>query len=730
MLCFERFISEFVRRASEPNDKAECLNKCWIECLLAVKRHASRRFGWVCNTLKRLLPIHREWMIRAGPTERWSRESPDSLIFEHMAPNLVNAAPNAMWSVNHSGITARFCHNGMLDTDIPATHHAHVQLSENAYREWESLLVWKSQFLVDVGVSDLMGEEMKKANQFYVYEFKAYAASLFPTNSHRTHLKKLIKPILCIRNQFPKLTEYALDSLAKRVPQLLQNHALEWLLETPFQYCHSNCFRYVLAYKHPSHLIRYGESLPKWVMYGEPSQPESCPISLRMSPLCFTLQHQQLIEAKLGNSRDVSPYAKNETVFKILQKLHATSPKFLTDLSLLTLEEAPGSTIEDATYALGRKDGPGAMARLALDLRDTEKARMALYALRPKFKSMPPLAVSLLLDTVNKGRLSVAKEVVRQLGELRLPSGDVTLCEMFEAEKCHEDLRKAIVTALLHYASSHEIWDFYKEACIKYEWRVALKIVAIKMKTLPLGSIEAFTQILLTCLMSPMALLFAGVLAVLEKQRSALSDKDTETAWKYLVKEYLDSSDFSKCAAIAPVLTKMSSTNFNKEYLTRSLIENVRQGADLAEEKMNKIKLEYVWNKKMPNYLLNELRDDPRFFRLFTKCFQIAGENPGERLKNEYADLIVIALADKRNHAYQELTDCSYPVDDHHHKAESWFAMQVLRASSHRLNQHFYSANGAAVNNILQSVDHPVQLEALKKHFENTYAATRAWAFP
>ncbi|WP_437667490.1 hypothetical protein [Sorangium sp. So ce1182] len=113
-----------------------------------------------------------------------------------------------------------------------------------------------------------------------------------------------------------------------------------------------------------------------------------------------------------------------------------------------------------------------------------DRARWAIYALRKAFAEMTRERVLAELRAVPTTKVTVAKEVVRLLGEL---GGDDAYRDLLRLDgpKTHRDVRIALLRALWDHLGRPETWDVFGRAVQDRDW-----IVASKLADIPLGRLS------------------------------------------------------------------------------------------------------------------------------------------------------------------------------------------------------------------------------------------------
>ncbi|WP_338263251.1 hypothetical protein [Corallococcus caeni] len=117
---------------------------------------------------------------------------------------------------------------------------------------------------------------------------------------------------------------------------------------------------------------------------------------------------------------------------------------------------------ERALRVMARCDQGQGVPTLLGALEDS-RARIAIYGLRRAFNGMPVTRVLSLLAEVPLTKVTVAKEVVRLLGELRSDAGYARLLEL-DAKPLHRDVRIALLRALWDHLDREPTWAVFERA--------------------------------------------------------------------------------------------------------------------------------------------------------------------------------------------------------------------------------------------------------------------------
>ncbi len=98
-----------------------------------------------------------------------------------------------------------------------------------------------------------------------------------------------------------------------------------------------------------------------------------------------------------------------------------------------------------------------------LESLDDEPARIAIYGLRRALLEMPDARALDILRAVPLQKVTVAKEVVRLLGELHTPDAFEFLLEL-SARELHRDVRVALLRGLWDHLENPRVWPLLEEA--------------------------------------------------------------------------------------------------------------------------------------------------------------------------------------------------------------------------------------------------------------------------
>ena len=132
---------------------------------------------------------------------------------------------------------------------------------------------------------------------------------------------------------------------------------------------------------------------------------------------------------------------------------------------------------DTALRALARLDAGQGIPTL-LDALGDDRARIAIYALRAAIIEMPADRALALLRGVPLDRVTVAKEVVRLVGELRTETAYAELLD-WRRRDLHRDVRVALLRAFWDYPERAETWDTLEGAARDADPAVAAGVVRV-----------------------------------------------------------------------------------------------------------------------------------------------------------------------------------------------------------------------------------------------------------
>lgn len=137
---------------------------------------------------------------------------------------------------------------------------------------------------------------------------------------------------------------------------------------------------------------------------------------------------------------------------------------------------------EKGIRALSRLDASQGVPTL-LSCLDDARARIAVYAFRRAVMELPPTRGLQLLQAVPLRKVTVAKEVLRILGELR-SEGAYRFLLTLDQPTLHRDIRIALLRSLWDHLERAETWEVYARAAQDRDWLLSLKLAEIPAERL------------------------------------------------------------------------------------------------------------------------------------------------------------------------------------------------------------------------------------------------------
>lgn len=188
------------------------------------------------------------------------------------------------------------------------------------------------------------------------------------------------------------------------------------------------------------------------------------------------------------------------TVFWALVRLPAL--QFMAPTALLTLaDDKRPAVLEKAVRTLGRCDAGQGVEKLLVCL-DDSRARYAIYSLRRAVLELPPDAALPLLRKVPMQKVTVAKEVVRLLGELRSDAAYGALLAL-DGPTLHRDIRIALLRALWDHLDRDPTWQILQQAATGSDWVLASRVGDVPPDRLTVEVDRKLSQVLAQVLNRP-----------------------------------------------------------------------------------------------------------------------------------------------------------------------------------------------------------------------------------
>ena len=216
----------------------------------------------------------------------------------------------------------------------------------------------------------------------------------------------------------------------------------------------------------------------------------------RWTPMQQHTFAQTLIELTQDTERDTYGIG---TAIAQLAALPAVEPTRLLELA----QVGSGKTaVRDlAVQALARLDGGQGIPALVDALSDN-RARVAIYALRSALLEMPPETAFATLQNAPTDKVTVAKEVLRLVGELRLPTVLPYLLAQ-AARPLHRDVRVALLRALWEFLESADAQSVLLSAASDPDPAVASGVIRVPADRLTDDAAKFLRTLLATLLAHP-----------------------------------------------------------------------------------------------------------------------------------------------------------------------------------------------------------------------------------
>jgi hypothetical protein len=136
---------------------------------------------------------------------------------------------------------------------------------------------------------------------------------------------------------------------------------------------------------------------------------------------------------------------------------------------------------------------------LLIDALGDDRARIAIYALRKAFSEMERARVLQVLQSVPMRKVTVAKEVVRLLGELGGEDAWRALMAL-EGQGTHRDVRIALMRGLWDHLHRDETWAVFERAAQDRDWVVASRLADLPLDRLSVSQEERILGLLVQVL--------------------------------------------------------------------------------------------------------------------------------------------------------------------------------------------------------------------------------------
>lgn len=162
---------------------------------------------------------------------------------------------------------------------------------------------------------------------------------------------------------------------------------------------------------------------------------------------------------------------------------------------------ARGLLRDAALHALGRLDAGQCLATL-LDALHDDRGRIAIYALRHVLLTLPPAQALAQLRRVPSHKVTVAKEVVRLLGELHTEEAYAELLAWHDRD-VHRDVRLALLGTLWEYQHDDRTWQIFAQAAVDPDPTIATAVCHVPTGGLAPANQQRLATLLTTLMRHP-----------------------------------------------------------------------------------------------------------------------------------------------------------------------------------------------------------------------------------
>lgn len=208
----------------------------------------------------------------------------------------------------------------------------------------------------------------------------------------------------------------------------------------------------------------------------------------RWTTLQQKLFHESVAAVASDPKRDVP------AMYNIVSQLAALPPGIGTLRDLAAVDDSRPAVRDLAVRALARRDESDGIPTL-LDALGDERARIAIYALRRALRETPSAETAQILGAAPTKKVTVAKEVLRLLGELPSRHSYDRLLE-WSARELHRDVRVALLRAFWDHLERAETWAILFAAAQSEDRAVASGVLRIPADGLGHAERERLVQLM------------------------------------------------------------------------------------------------------------------------------------------------------------------------------------------------------------------------------------------
>lgn len=223
----------------------------------------------------------------------------------------------------------------------------------------------------------------------------------------------------------------------------------------------------------------------------------------------WTLTQQQIFsEALIAITQNWQYHTALCQAMRQLGALQTIAPNRLIQLADLNNTDL---TVRDtALRVLAQRDNGDGIPVL-LEAMDDDRARIAIYALRTAIFAMSPSQALTMLRKIPLEKVTVAKEVVRLIGELTTEAAYQELL-LWNQRELHRDVRVALLRSLGLHLEQTETWEILQQAATSSDSALAIMVSHIPCNRISPSAQEKLLTLLATLMQHPNPLVRLEVL--------------------------------------------------------------------------------------------------------------------------------------------------------------------------------------------------------------------------
>jgi hypothetical protein len=320
----------------------------------------------------------------------------------------------------------------------------------------------------------------------------------------------------------------------------------------------------------------------------------------------WTTQQQQIFQRTLeeitqDNERDIP------TLIRVVNQLAALPAVQPTRLLELANQNNPKIAVRDAALqALPHLDTPHGIPVLIEAMND-DRARIAIYALRSILLQMPENQALQTLRAIPLNKVTVAKEVVRLLGELSSEEAYTELLSWNE-RNLHRDVRIAFLRALWSHLERSDTWLILFGAATSSDIAIAKVVGRLPTDRLSQNAQRQLLELLSTLLTHPDPLVRMDVL---ERCRD-LPVNDSEQILLPTLLQKINSPLFKESsAAVYAVFTTYKNSADIIGATVKSILSNRRTLLDIGRHLSQTLSWERQQMLPTARAVIEAMKEDP-----------------------------------------------------------------------------------------------------------------------